>query len=49
MRKESTQRTQEKELTKRTLLFTRTVLQILFRISQSNGEKEIHEIRIWIS
>ena len=28
---------------------TRIVLQILFRISQSNGKKEIHEIRIWIS
>ena len=25
------------------------VLQILFRISQSNGKKEIHEIWIWIS
>ena len=23
-------------------------LQILFRISQSNGKKQIHEIRIWI-
>ena len=33
-------------LTKRTPLFTRTVLQILFRISQSNG-KEIQEIRHW--
>ena len=30
-------------------LLTRTVLQILFRISQSNGKEEIHEIRIWIS
>ena len=30
-------------------LFTRIVLQILFRISQSNGKKEIHEIQIWIS
>ena len=36
-------------LAKRRLLFTRIVLQILFRISQSNGKKEIHEIRIWIS
>ena len=36
-------------LAKRRPLFTRTVLQILFRISQSNGKKEIHEIRIWIS
>ena len=33
-------------LTKRTPLFTRTVLQILFLISQSNG-KEIQEIRHW--
>ena len=30
-------------------LFLRTVFQILFRISQSNGKKESHEIRIWIS
>ena len=36
-------------LAKRRPLFTRIVLQILFRISQSNGKKEIHEIRIWIS
>ena len=36
-------------LAKRRRLFTRIVLQILFRISQSNGKKEIHEIRIWIS
>ena len=36
-------------LAKRRPLFTRVVLQILFRISQSNGKKEIHEIRIWIS
>ena len=35
-------------LAKRRPLFTRIVLQILFRISQSNGKKEIHEIRIWI-
>ena len=28
---------------------TRIVLQILLRISQSNGKKEIHEIWIWIS
>ena len=31
------------------ILFTITVLQILLRISQSNGKYEIHEIRIWIS
>ena len=36
-------------LAKRRPLFTRIVLQILFRISQSKGKKEIHEIRIWIS
>ena len=36
-------------LAKRRPLFTRIVLQILFRIFQSNGKKEIHEIRIWIS
>ena len=30
-------------------LFLRAVFRILFRISQSNGKKEIHEIRIWIS
>ena len=35
-------------LAKRRPLFTRIVLQILFRISQSNGKKEIHEIRNWI-
>ena len=34
---------------KRRPLFTRTVLQSLFRFFQSNGKKEIHEIRIWIS
>ena len=37
------------KLTKRRPLFTRTVLQILFQISQSNSKKEIHEIQIWIS
>ena len=31
-------------LAKRRPLFTRIVLQILFRISQSNGKKEIHKI-----
>ena len=36
-------------ITKKGPLFTRTVLQILFRISQSNGREEIHEIWIWIS
>ena len=36
-------------LAKRRPLFTRIVLQILFWISQSNGKKEVHEIRIWIS
>ena len=36
-------------LAKRRPLITRIVLQILFWISQSNGKKEIHEIRIWIS
>ena len=36
-------------LAKRRPLFTRKVLQILFRISQLNGKKEIHEIWIWIS
>ena len=36
-------------LAKRRRLFTKRVLQILFRISQSNGKKESHEIRIWIS
>ena len=30
-------------------LFTRTVLQILFRIFQPNGKEEIYEIWIWIS
>ena len=30
-------------------MFTKIVLQILFRISQWNGKKEIHDIRIWIS
>ena len=30
-------------------MFTRIVLQILFRISQSNGKMELHEIRIWKS
>ena len=29
-------------------LLTRTVLQILTRITQSNGKEEIHEIPIWI-
>ena len=37
------------QLAKRRPLFTRIVLQIFFRISQSNGTKKIHEIRIWIS
>ena len=37
------------KLAKRRLLFMQTVLQILFRIPQSNSEKEIHEIWIWIS
>ena len=46
-RQRSCTRTQ-KELAKRRPLFTRTVLQILFRIPQSNGKKEIHEIRNWI-
>ena len=36
-------------LAKRRPLFTRKVLQIIFRISQLNGTKEIHEIWIWIS
>ena len=30
-------------------MFMRIVLQILFRISQWNGKKEIHDFRIWIS
>ena len=30
-------------------MFTRIVLQIPFRISQWNGKKVIHDIRIWIS
>ena len=36
-------------LAKRRPLFTRIVLRILFRISESNGKKEIHEIRISVS
>ena len=36
-------------LAKRRPLFMRIVLQNLFKIVQSNGKKEIHEIRIWIS
>ena len=30
-------------------LFTKVVLQILFRISQSNGKKKVHEFRFWIT
>ena len=37
------------QLAKWTPLFTKAVLRILFRISQSNGKKEVYEIRIWIS
>ena len=36
-------------ISKKRPLFTKVVLQILFRICQSNGKKEIHEFRIWIS
>ena len=40
---------QARIISKKRPLFTKVVLQILFRISQSNGKKEIHEFRIWIS
>ena len=48
LRKAVLQRTHNEQKKKRPL-FSRTVLQIFFRISQSKGKQEIHEIRIWIS